>query len=152
MIVLPEKKREDWAYENGKEVLWFDENPVTKRVILCSPMSPARLGYNRHKTNKPKEMDRIFGRLNEQERESNRKLIEKMFLRGRGFYEKARSALLQRLVLAETKEWEKSFIRESLRLMDERDAAMQKNTVYGVSSMQTTEAPLEGPRTKVSVN
>lgn len=152
MIVLPEKKREDWAYENGKEVLWFDENPVTKRVILCSPMSPARLGYNRHKTNKPKEMDRIFRRLNEQERESNRKLIERMYGRGRAFYEKARSALLQRLVLSETKEWEKSFIRESLRLMDERDAAMQKNTVYGVSSMQTTEAPLEGPRTKVSVN
>ena len=48
------------------------------------------------------------------------------------------------------KEWEKAFIREALRRMDERDHKMQQNTVYGVSSMQETEAPIEGARTKVS--
>ncbi|MHB1952111.1 MAG: hypothetical protein ACYCOU_00060 [Sulfobacillus sp.] len=152
MIVLSGQKRDDWAYENGKEVLWWDENPATKHVILTSPMSPYRLGYNRHKTTAPKEMDRIFTRLSQQEHEANRKLVEKIYFRGRPFYERVRSNLLQRLMSADTKEWEKAFIRESLRLMDERDSAMQENSVYGVSAMESTEAPLEGARTKVTVN
>jgi hypothetical protein len=48
------------------------------------------------------------------------------------------------------KEWEKAFIREALRLMDERDYKMQQNTVYGISAMETTEAPIEGARTRVN--
>lgn len=154
LMILPEKKKpnEDWAYENGKEVLYYDENPVTRHVILTSPISPLRHGYNRLKTNVPSEMDRIFTRLAQQEHEANERLIEKIYFRGRHFYERLRSSLLQRLMSVDTKEWEKAFIRESLRLMDERDHRMQQNTVYGVSAMQTTEAPLEGARTKVTVN
>ncbi len=150
MILLEGKKRDEWAYENGKEVLWWDENPMTKHVILTSPMSPYRLGYNRHKTNVPKAMDRIFKRLCEQEHEANQKLVEKIYFRGRPFYERVRSNLLQRLMSADTKDWEKAFIRESLRLMDERDFEMQKNTVYGVSAMESMEAPLEGARTRMN--
>jgi hypothetical protein len=146
------KPNEDWAYENGKEVVWVDENPVTKHVILTSPMSPRRHGYNRTKTSTPSEMDRIFSRLNEQERAANEKLVENIYHRGRAFYETARSRLLQRLMASDCREWEKAFIRESLRLMDERDSKMQQNTVYGVSSMQAAEAPREGARTKVVVN
>src|SRR6185437_7603235 len=115
-------------------------------------MSPRRHGYSRTKTSVPAEMDKIFGRLAQQEREANQKLIEKIYFRGREYYDRVRSSLLQRLLSAGTNEWEKAFIRESLKLMDERDSAMQKNTVYGVSAMQSTEAPIEGARTKVSVN
>lgn len=152
LILLPGQKRDDWAYENGKEVLHYDEDPVTKHVILTSPMSPRRHGYNRQKTSVPAEMDKIFTRLARQEYEANQKLIERIYFRGRAFYEAARGRLLQRLTSADTKEWEKAFIRESLRLMDERDSKMQKNTVYGVSAMQSTEAPIEGARKKVLVN
>ena len=152
LLILPgaDKKKEAWCYENGKEVLWYDENPFTKRVVLTSPMSPRRHGFNRHKTTQPKEMDRVFSRLHEQEREANDQLIEKLYNRGRAHYEAIRSRLTQRLLSVDCKEWEKAFIRESLRLMDERDHKMQKNTVFGVSGMQESEAPLEGARTKVS--
>jgi hypothetical protein len=34
--------------------------------------------------------------------------------------------------------------------MDERDHKMQQNTVYGVSAMEATEAPIEGTRTRVN--
>ena len=80
LIILPgaKKPNEEWAYENGKEVLVWDENPVTKRVVLTSPMTPPRFGFNRHKTNEPKEMDRIFKRLNEQEHEDNEAMVEKL--------------------------------------------------------------------------
>lgn len=154
LIILPDQKkpRDDWAYENGKEVLWYDENPVTKHVILTSPMTPRRHGYIRMKTNVPSEMDKIFSRLNQQEKQKNEKLVEKIYNRGRAYYERVRSSLTQRLISADTKEWEKAFIRESLRLMDERDFRMQQNTVYGVSGMQSTEAPIEGARRKETVN
>jgi hypothetical protein len=152
LIILPgaKKPNENWAYENGKEVLWWDENPFTKRVILTSPMSPRRHGFNRHKTVSPKEMDRVFAQLNAQEHEENEKLVEKIYNRGRDYYLAARSRLTQRLLSADCKEWEKAFIRESLRLMDERDHKMQQNTVYGVSSMQETPAPIDAPRTRVN--
>jgi hypothetical protein len=152
LIILPgaKKPNEEWAYENGKEVLWFDENPVTHRVVLTSPMTPPRFGFNRHRTNEPKQMDRIFKRLNEQEHEDNAVMVEKLYNRGRAFYEAARSRLTQRLMSVDCKEWEKAFIREALHLMDERDHKMQQNTVYGVSAMEATEAPIEGTRTRVN--
>jgi hypothetical protein len=95
-------------------------------------------------------MDRIFKRLNEQEHEDNAVMVEKLYNRGRAFYDAARSRLTQRLLSVDTKEWEKAFIREALRLMDERDYKMQQNTVYGISAMETTEAPIEGARTRVN--
>ena len=152
LLILPGQKRtnEDWAYENGKEVLWWDENPATHRVVLTSPMSPRRHGFNRHKTVNPREMERVFTRMNAQEHEDNGKLVEKLYNRGRGFYERVRSRLTQRLLSVDCKEWEKAFIREALKRMDEKDHAMQQNTVFGISSMQETEAPIEGARTKVS--
>lgn len=152
LIILPgaTKPNEDWAYENGKEVLVWDENPATKVVILTSPMSPRRAGFNRHKTVSPKEMDRVFSRMNAQEHEKNGELVEKIYHRGREFYNAARSRLTQRLLSVGCGEWEKAFIREALRLMDERDHKMQQNTVYGVSAMQETAAPIDGPRTRVN--
>lgn len=151
-LILPSQKRpnEDWAYENGKEVLWFDQNPLTHRVVMTSPMSPRRPGFNRHKTTNPREMERVFQRMNAQEHEDNEKLVEKLYNRGREYYNRVRSRLTQRFLSVDCKEWEKAFIREALKRMDERDHKMQQNTVYGVSAMQATPAPIEGARTKVS--
>ena len=150
LIILPGERKDDWAFENGKEVLHYDQNPATGHVVMTSPMTPHRIGYNRHKTNQPKEMDRVFRKLHEQEREANEKLVEKIWARGRDHYEALRGRLMQRLTAAGVKEWEKAFIREALRLMDERDHKMQQNTVYGMASMQESPAPVEGARTKVS--
>ena len=149
-ILGGKKTGSEWSFENGKEVLFYDENPITKQVVITSPVTPYRHGFNRHKTNQPKEMDRVFRKMHEQEREKNEVLIEKIWIRGRAYYERLRSNLNQRLLSCETSEWEKSFIRESLRLMDERDHEAQQNTKYGVSALEETEAPIEGGRTKVN--
>jgi hypothetical protein len=95
-------------------------------------------------------MDRVFRKLHEQERDKNAVVIEKMWSRGRAQYEALRDRLNHRLVSADTKEWEKAFIRESLRLMSERDNEAQKNNVYGVSAMEESPAPLPGGRTRVN--
>jgi len=152
LIILPsaDNRKDDWAFENGKEVLWYLENPVTRMVQITAPMAPIPHGFVRHKTNVPREMDRVFRKMHEQERERNQQLIEKMWSRGRAHYDSLRSRLNQRLLGSDTKEWEKAFIRESLRLMDERDHESQKNNVYGVSSMEESEAPIQGARTRVN--
>ncbi len=150
LIILPGERKDDWAFENGKEVLWYDQNPATGHVVMTSPMTPHRIGYNRHKTNQPKEMDRVYRKIHEQEREKNEKLIEKIWARGRSHYEALRSKLNQRMLSADCKEWEKSFIREALQRMADRDHANQQNTRYGVSAMEESIAPLPGPRTKVN--
>ena len=149
LLILPGERKDDWAFENGKEVLWYDQNPATGHVVMTSPMTPHRIGYNRHKTNQPKEMDRVYRKIHEQEREKNEKLIEKIWARGRSHYEALRSKLNQRMLSADCKEWEKSFIREALQRMADRDHANQQNTRYGVSAMEESIAPLPGPRTKV---
>ena len=151
LIILSDKGKpeNDWSRENGKEVIWFDENPATTQVVMTSPLTPLRNGFNRHKTNQPKEMDRVFRKIHEQEREKNEQVIEKLWSRGREYYEVLRSRLNQRLLSVTTSEWEKSFIRESLRLMNERDHEAQKNTKFGLSAMEESEAPLEGERKKV---
>ena len=149
LIILPGERKDDWAFENGKEVLHYDQNPATGHVVMTSPMTPHRIGYNRHKTNQPKEMDRVYRKIHEQEREKNEKLIEKIWARGRSHYEALRSKLNQRMLSADCKEWEKSFIREALQRMADRDHANQQNTRYGVSAMEESIAPLPGPRTKV---
>ena len=149
-IILPGERKDDWAFENGKEILWYLENPMTRVVQITAPMAPIPYGFNRHKTNQPKEMDRVFRKLHEQEREKNQAVIEKMWSRGRAHYEDLRGRLNQRLVSADTKVWEKAFIRESLRLMSERDNEAQKNHVYGISAMEESPAPLPGARTRVN--
>ena len=150
LIILPGERKDDWAFENGKEVLWYDQNPATGHVVMTSPMTPHRIGYNRHKTNQPKEMDRVFRKLHEQEREANERLIEKIWARGRENYEALRGRLMQRLTATDCKEWEKAFIREALQRMADRDHANQQNTRYGVSSMEDAPAPLPASRTKVN--
>lgn len=129
-----------WATENGREKLWYCENPVTKRVFFTSPMSPVPLGYIRKSTTVPREMDRLFNRMHEQEREQNERMIEKIYNRGREHYDALRSSLRTRLSSVGVSEAEKNIIRASLNLMDERDAKMQVNSVYGVSALQEMDA------------
>jgi hypothetical protein len=142
-------QRDDWGRQNGKEVLYWAENPITKRIFFTSPMSPLPPGYTRKSTTSPREMDRLFNRMHEQEREANEKLVEKIYNRGREHYDRLRSALRSRLQSGSTSDAEKNIIRASLKLMDEKDSKIQQNTVYGVSAMQETEAPLEGPRKRI---
>lgn len=139
----------EWMKENGKEKLVYAENPMTKRIYFTSPMSPLQTGFILKSTTNPKEMDRLFNRMHDQERERNQILIEGIYNRGRDHYDRLRSALRTRLQSAGVADVEKNIIRASLVLMDEKDTKMQQNTTYGISAMQESAAPLEGPRTRV---
>ena len=142
---------DDWTRENGKELLWWAEN-ASGRIFFTSPMSPLPAGYVRKSTTSPKEMDRLFNKMHEQEREQNERMIEKIYNQGRWYYDKCRSELKRRLTLQGTSNAERNIIRAALKLMDEKDSKMQENHIYGVSAMQESEKPIEAPRKKVTVN
>ncbi len=112
-------------------------------------MSPLPIGFARYSTTNPKEMDRLFNRMHDQEREQNEKFLERLYTQGREKYDMLRSNLRNRLMASGVSDAEKNIIRASLKLMDERDHKAQQNTVRGVSAMQETERPIEGSRTRV---
>lgn len=138
-------KEHDWTRLNGKECLWFAENAVG-RIYFTSPMSPLQPGYALRHTTNPREMDRLFNKMHAQEREQNERFLEKLYAQGREYYERKRSALRTRLQSAGVSDAEKNIIREALCLMDEKDAKMQRNGVFGVSAMQESEENT-GPKT-----
>lgn len=138
----------DWTRENGREKLWYAEN-ATGRIYFTSPMSRLQVGYVLKSTTNPREMDRLFNRMHEQEREENEKLVERLYNRGREYYDGLRSNLRARFNTAGVSDAEKNIIRAALKLMDEKDAKMQQNNVYGVSAMQESAEPLPGPSTRI---
>jgi hypothetical protein len=131
----------DWTKENGKEKLWYAEN-ASGYVFLTSPMSDIPPGFMLKSTTKPKDMECVFNRIHAQERDHNSKIIENIHKHGQEHYASVRSKLLTRLASGSTSEAEKGIIRESLKLMDERDSKAQQNTIYGVSAMQEAPEPL----------
>ena len=141
-------RTDDWAFQNGKERLWYAEN-AAGHIFFTSPMSPLPLGFARYSTTNPKEMDRLFNKMHAQERESNERFVETLYNRNRERYDQLRSNLRNRLMASGVSDAEKNIIRASLKMMDERDHKMQQNNVYGVSGMQESEAPLPGKTTRV---
>lgn len=141
----------EWASENGKEKLWYAENPLTKHIFFTSPMSPIPPGFVRRSTTNAREMDRLFNRMHEQEREQNERRVEQIYNRGREHYDRLRAKLRSRLQSGSTSDAEKNIIRASLKLMDERDSKMQQNNVYGVSAMQEAPEPLPARNTTVMI-
>ena len=115
----------------SKEILYYAENAVGY-VYFADKMSDLKPGFALRSTGSPKEMDRIYARVHQQERDQNEKRIEQLYSRGRENQERVRGELLRRLGLGSTEEFEKSIIRESLKLMDEKEFQMKQNTIYGV--------------------
>lgn len=132
----------------SKEVLYWAEN-AAGRIYFTDPAADLQPGYMLKSTNKSREMDKLFKKMHQQERDHNEKMIEKLHSRGKEYNEILRSQLRTRMNSSGVSNIEKEIIRESLRLMDERDAKLQQNNVYGVSALQEAPEPLPAPRTRV---
>ena len=133
----------------SKEVLFYAENAVG-RIYFTSPQSTLQPGYMLKSTNSPREMDRLFNKMHDQEREQNEKLIEKTWSRGKENFDRMRSELRRKIGLHDTSNAEKNIIREALKLMDEKEAKQQQNTVYGVSGLQEAPEPLPARNTRIT--
>lgn len=124
---------------NGFEKLYYCENSEG-RVFLTSPESPIPPGYMRHETTNPRTMDLIFAKMDAQTKREHQQMTEEDFNRRKEKIDRWRSDIRLRMQSVECTAMEKAFLESALRACDKREEKLNRNTVYGVSSMQTTEA------------
>lgn len=125
---------------NGNEKLWWAED-ATGYCYLTMPESPCKPGFKKFSTTTPSEMDRIFAKLDRQEKARHAQMTEQMFNRSKAFIDENMSNLRARLENSNS-ELEKDVIRAWMQAFNNKMDKLMKNTVYGVSAMQTTPAPI----------
>lgn len=126
---------------NGSEKLWWVQKP-NGDVYLTSPESPVPPGCDRYSTTTPSEMDRIFRKLNAQTKEEHGRLTEALYLQRKDRIEQWRKDIRTRMQSSDCSAMEKAFLQAALRANDKREDKLNRNTVYGISAMQTTEEKL----------
>lgn len=135
---------------NGIEKLWWQQN-AQGRVFLSSPQSPVPHGFQLFSTTTPSEMDRIFKKLDQQTREEHGNLTYMLFLRRKDLIKKWRSDIKSRMLAQDCSNRERDILRAALAACDKREEKLNRNSVYGVSAMQTREQPLPPRATRIIV-
>lgn len=129
---------------NGIEKLYWQQSS-TGRVFLSSPQSPLSPGYIRCATTNPREMDRIFAKIDHQVKIEHAEMTQMDYERRKDRIEKWRSDIRSRMVSADCSDFERGVLRAALAACDAREEKLNRNTVYGVSAMQTTETNPKAP-------
>lgn len=129
---------------NGIEKLFYCKNSQG-RVFLTSPESPIPPGYQRHSTTIPSEMDKVFAKLNLQTRDEYSRMTENDFNRRKSRIDQWRSDIRTRMGSADCSDVEKAILKAALAACDKREDKLNRNTVYGISAMQTSEANPKAP-------
>ncbi|HEY3620759.1 MAG TPA: hypothetical protein VGK96_28480 [Candidatus Sulfotelmatobacter sp.] len=132
---------------NGFERLWYCENE-DGRVFLTSPQSPVPAGYQRFETTSPSVMDGIFKKLNAQTRAEHGQMLYSDYLRRRDRIEQWRRDIQARMASSDCSNAERELLQVALKACDNREAKLNRNSVYGVSAMQESAAPLPPSTTK----
>ena len=132
---------------SANETLYWCENSFGY-VFLTSIMSTIPEGFIRCSTTIPSEMDKIFAKLDKQERAKYAKMTHDAYERRKEFIEHNLSDLRTRLANS-TNNFERGIIRAWIEAFNKRQSRLQECTVYGVSEMQQREAPLPGPSRKI---
>ena len=126
----------------SEEIVWCENSEGY--VFLSSRQSPIPEGFIRCSTKVPSEMDKIFKKLDQQERAKYAKMTEDAYNRRKDFIESNLSNLRTKLANS-SNNFERVVIRAWIEAFNRKQAKLQECTVYGVSAMQTTEAPRPAP-------
>lgn len=124
---------------NGVEKLFYCKN-AAGWIYLTSPASPVKPGFVRYSTTVPAEMDKVFARLAQQTRAENENLTYALYVRRKDLIDKWRGDIRARMIASDCSNEERDILRAALAACDRREEKLNRNTVYGVSAMQTTEA------------
>jgi len=135
---------------NGKEKLVWAQN-AQGYVYLTSFESPLKPGFERFSTTTPSEMDRIFAKLDKQEKAQYAQMTERMFSARKGFIEDNLSNLRTRLAQSNNPA-EKEILRAWIEAFNNKMHKLMSHTVYGVSAMQKEAAPIPTERPLITVD
>jgi hypothetical protein len=135
---------------NGKERLYWQQNQQGY-VFLTMPESPIKPGFDKFSTVTPSEMDRIYAKLDKQERDRYGKMTEQMYNRDKEFIEQNLSNLRHKMANSRNPQ-EKDFLRDWLQAFENKMKKLKRNTVYGMAEIQRAEAPLPADNEFVTVD
>ena len=135
----------------GDESVWYCENSGG-HVFLTTPESPVPEGFQRFHATTVWEVERVWKRLDQQERRAAEQMTEKIFLQRMAKIQVIKSGLEQRKLAADCSNAERDFIRESIKVLNRKEDTLNKCSVYGVAYMQQKEKPLppENPVVRVT--
>jgi hypothetical protein len=128
---------------NGNEKLVWIQKP-NGDVYLSSFESPVPRGFQRFSTTIPSEMDRVFAKIDRQEKRNYAEMTEATYNARKEFIDANLSSLNHKLANSDN-EMEKAIIRAWIEAFNRKQTKLQTCTVYGVSAMQTTEANPNAP-------
>lgn len=134
---------------NGKEKLWWAQN-AQGYVYLTQPESPLRPGFQKFSTTTPSEMDRIYAKLDTQEKAHYAQMTRRMYEQRKDFIETNLSNLRTRLANS-SNEGEKDVIRIWLKAFQNRMDMLLNQTVHGVAEIQKHAAAIPVERPLVTV-
>ena len=125
---------------NGRERLYWQQN-AEGHVFLSDPASPVKRGFQLFSTVTPSEMDRIFAKIDRQEKKRHAEMTEAVWGRQKAWIEGQQSNIRHKIANSRN-EAEKDFLRAWLQAFDNKMDKLMKNTVYGIAAMQAESAPI----------
>ena len=135
---------------NGKERLYWQENQAG-HVFISDVISPVKPGYQKFSTVTPSKMDRIFAKIDKQEKIRHSRLTEETFNRDKAFMEQNLSNIRAKLANSDN-EAEKDMLRAWLKAFNNKMDRLMKNTVYGIAAMQEAPAPIPAENPMLTVD
>ena len=136
----------------GDDSVYYCENSAG-HVFLTTPESPIPEGFQRFHATTVWEVERIWKRIDQQEKRDAERMTETMYLQRKAKLEAMKSHLATRMASSDCSNAEKDFIRESLKVLNRKEDILNSHSVYGVAFMQQKEAPLPAAvNEKVTVN
>jgi len=115
---------------------------ATGYVYLTVPQAPLKPGFMLKVAQSAKAKERVWARLDQQERRAAAEMTETIYARRMGRIAAIRDNLNARKNAADATQAERDFIRASLEALDRKERIMQQSSVYGVAAMQERDAPL----------
>lgn len=119
---------------NGRDRVYWQEN-AAGHVFLSDPQAPIKPGFDMYSTTSSVEMDRVFARIDRQEKKRYSEMTESIFLAQQDFIEQNRSNIRQKIAQSANTS-EREFLQMWLKAFDNKMDKLLKNTVYGVAAMQ----------------
>lgn len=125
----------------GDDAVWYAENNAG-RVYITISGAPPKEGYAIKCAETVPQVEWLWKKLDQQEREQAQRMNEAIYNRRSSNIALMRSHLRQRAMSVDCSPLERDFISQAQQILDRKQDAMDKFSVYGVAAMQEHEAPL----------
>ena len=125
----------------GSDSVTYAEN-AEGRVYITVPSAPPKEGYAIKRAETVQQVEWLWKKLDEQERNEAKRMNEAIYARRSGNIALMKSHMRQRKMSVDCTQVERDFIAQAEKILDRKQEAMERFSVYGVAAMQESAQPL----------